>query len=152
MPKDPAENKGRYEIRGGQINEYEFQQNEGEIERQDAGERPEGLPAEGLQGASEPGLPQNVARRIEEVEAAVQAKVNKSTPPAGAQAAKSAKGGAAKKAAAPKPAAKKAATAKSAAKKSAAKKGVTKKAAKKVAAKKTAAAKSGAKKGAAKKP
>ena len=28
MPKDPAENIDRYKIRGGQLNEYEFQRNQ----------------------------------------------------------------------------------------------------------------------------
>lgn len=153
MPKDPTENIGRYKIRGGQINEYEFQQNEGEIEAQEGRERAEDLPVEGLQGAVEPGLPQNVAKRIQQIEAMVRAKVRgrgqqaaESNPKAGAKTAPPMKSGTAKKSSAKKTAAKKPAAKKSATKK-AGKTGATKKAAgKKTSAKKSAAARPAAKK------
>jgi hypothetical protein len=66
MPKDRAENIDRYKIRGGQLNEYEFEQNEGELTAQEHEHSEHG--GEGLHGASEPNSPQNVAERIREVE------------------------------------------------------------------------------------
>jgi hypothetical protein len=34
MPKDPKRNVDRYKIRGGEINEFEFHQNQAELEKQ----------------------------------------------------------------------------------------------------------------------
>lgn len=129
MPKDPAENINRYKIRGGQVNEYETQQNEGELERQDddTERQAPGVPAEGLQGAAEPGLPQNVAKRIQLIQEAVRAKVKKQKKQSATPAAT--RKAAAKKTPAKKTAARKAPAKKAAAKKSAAK--TTRKAAKK---------------------
>src|ERR687890_1361870 len=67
MPKDPAENQDQYKIQGGFLNEYEFNQGKGEMEEQ-AHQLPDEAPVEGLRGAAEPGLPENVAERIRQVE------------------------------------------------------------------------------------
>src|SRR5215211_2541736 len=67
MPKDPAENQDQYKIQGGLLNEYEFNQSKGEYEEQ-AHQVPDDAPVEGLRGAAEPGLPENVAERIRQVE------------------------------------------------------------------------------------
>src|ERR671920_912560 len=67
MPKDPAENQDQYKIQGGFLNEYEFNQGKGEMEEQ-AHQVPDDAPVEGLRGAAEPGLPENVAERIRQVE------------------------------------------------------------------------------------
>ena len=66
MPKDRTENIDRYKIRGGQLNEYEFERNEGELAEQDRERFEHG--GEGLHGANEPNAPQNVAERIQQVE------------------------------------------------------------------------------------
>src|SRR5215213_5234078 len=67
MPKDPAENQDQYKIQGGFLNEYEFNQGKGEMEEQ-SHQTPDDAPVEGLRGAAEPGLPENVAERIRQVE------------------------------------------------------------------------------------
>src|SRR5215218_3925105 len=67
MPKDPAEVQDQYKIEGGFLNEHEFNLNKGEMEEQ-AHQVPDDVPVEGLRGASEPGLPENVAERIRQVE------------------------------------------------------------------------------------
>src|SRR5215211_474118 len=67
MPKDPAENQDQYKIQGGFLNEYEFNQSKGEYEEQ-THQTPDDAPVEGLRGAAEPGLPENVAERIRQVE------------------------------------------------------------------------------------
>src|SRR5918997_5008283 len=67
MPKDPAENQDQYKIQGGFLNEYEYEQSKGEYEEQ-AHQVPDDAPVEGLRGAAEPGLPENVAERIRQVE------------------------------------------------------------------------------------
>src|SRR5688572_30076866 len=67
MPKDRAEVQDQYKIAGGSLNEYEFEQSKGEYEEQ-AHQVPDDAPVEGLRGASEPGLPENVAERIRQVE------------------------------------------------------------------------------------
>src|SRR5919107_943751 len=67
MPKDPAENQDQYKIQGGFLNEYEFNQSKGEYEEQ-SHPAPDDAPVEGLRGAAEPGLPENVAERIRQVE------------------------------------------------------------------------------------
>ena len=74
MPKDRAEVQDQYKIGGGQLNEYEFDINKGAVEGQAS---QEGVVAEGLQGAAEPGLPQNVAERIRQVEEAARRKVGR---------------------------------------------------------------------------
>ena len=173
MPKDPAEIQDRYKIGGGSLNEYEYEQSKGEYEEQ-AHQVPDDAPVEGLRGASEPGLPENVAERIRQVEERAHEIVERrrAKQGGGGVAQKGAAKKAAKKAAAKKPAkaakagAKKAAAKKGSAKKASAKKGAAKKSgakkggakgsakkggAKKAAAKKGAAKKSGARKGAAKK-
>src|SRR5205085_1335154 len=66
MPKDRTENVDRYKVRGGQLNEYELERNEGEFESARAGSQPEG--GEGLRGADEPNAPRRVAERIQQVE------------------------------------------------------------------------------------
>src|SRR5436305_748259 len=66
MPKDRTENVDRYKVRGGQVNEYELERNEGEFESARAGSQPEG--GEGLRGADEPNAPRRVAERIQQVE------------------------------------------------------------------------------------
>src|SRR5256714_11198451 len=66
MPKDRTENIDRYKVRGGQLNEYEWERNEGEFEDARAGSQPEG--GEGLRGADEPNAPQRVAERIQQIE------------------------------------------------------------------------------------
>ena len=66
MPKDRTENIDRYKVRGGQLNEYELERNEGEFEDARAGSQPEG--GEGLRGADEPNAPRRVAERIQQVE------------------------------------------------------------------------------------
>ncbi len=76
MPKDPAENIDRYKIQGGQLNEFELQQNEEAMAEQERA-RHGGPQPEGLRGAAEPGLPQNVAERIQQLEAAVREKVER---------------------------------------------------------------------------
>jgi len=48
-------------------NEYEYEQSKGEYEEQ-AHQVPDDAPVEGLRGAAEPGLPENVAERIRQVE------------------------------------------------------------------------------------
>src|ERR1043165_6048118 len=67
MPKDRAEVQDQYKIGGGSLNEYEVEQNKGEYEEQ-AHQASDAAPVEGLRGASEPGLPENVAERIRQVE------------------------------------------------------------------------------------
>src|SRR5437588_10322931 len=66
MPKDRTENVDRYKVRGGQLNEYELERNEGELESGRAGSQSEG--GEGLRGADEPNAPRRVAERIQQVE------------------------------------------------------------------------------------
>src|SRR2546421_9541910 len=66
MPKDRTENVDRYKVRGGQLNEYELERNEGEFESARAGSQSEG--GEGLRGADEPNAPRRVAERIQQVE------------------------------------------------------------------------------------
>src|SRR5205085_12082114 len=66
MPKDRTENIDRYKVRGGQLNEYELERNEGEFEDSRAVSQPEG--GEGLRGADEPNAPRRVAERIQQVE------------------------------------------------------------------------------------
>ena len=66
MPKDRTENIDRYKVRGGQLNEYELEKNEGEFEDSRAVSQPEG--GEGLRGADEPNAPRRVAERIQQVE------------------------------------------------------------------------------------
>src|SRR5215213_1842280 len=67
MPKDPAEVQDQYKIEGGFLNEHEFTLNKGDMEEQ-AHQTPDDAPVEGLRGAAEPGLPENVAKRIRQVE------------------------------------------------------------------------------------
>src|SRR5215208_3402924 len=67
MPKDRAEVQDQYKIGGGSLNEYEYEQSKGEYEEQ-AHPVPDDAPVEGLRGAAEPGLPENVAERIRQVE------------------------------------------------------------------------------------
>src|SRR5215213_4420316 len=67
MPKDRAEVQDQYKIGGGSLNEYEYEQSKGEYEEQ-AHPVPDDAPVEGLRGAAEPGLPENVAERIGQVE------------------------------------------------------------------------------------
>src|SRR5215204_56706 len=67
MPKDRAEVQDQYKIGGGSLNEYEYEQSKGEYEEQ-AHQVPDDAPVEGLRGAAEPGLPENVAERIRQVE------------------------------------------------------------------------------------
>jgi hypothetical protein len=67
MPKDRAEVQDQYKIDGGSLNEYEYEQSKGEYEEQ-THPVPDDAPVEGLRGAAEPGLPENVAERIREVE------------------------------------------------------------------------------------
>src|SRR4051812_37628825 len=67
MPKDRAEVQDQYKIGGGSLNEYEFNQDKGEMEEQER-QTPEGAHAEGLHGADEPNAPRNVAERIRQVE------------------------------------------------------------------------------------
>ena len=76
MPKDKAEVQDQYKIGGGQLNEYEFDLNKGAVESQQR-ESSQEVPVEGLRGAAEPGLPENVAARIREVEEAVRRKVGR---------------------------------------------------------------------------
>ena len=158
MPKDPAENQDQYKIRGGFLNEYELNQGKGAMEEQ-SHPLPDDAPVEGLRGAAEPGLPENVAERIRQVEeraheiverrrakqggGAVKAAKKPAKRPAQAskKAAKGAAKGAARKGAAKKGAAAK----KGGGSKGAAKKGAVKVGAKKSAAKKVAAGKGGAK-------
>src|SRR2546421_6370441 len=66
MPKDRTENIDRYKVRGGQLNEYELERNEGEFEDARAGTQPQG--GEGLRGADEPNAPRRVAERVQQVE------------------------------------------------------------------------------------
>src|SRR5438270_7720580 len=66
MPKDRTENVDRYKVRGGQLNEYELERNEGEFESARASSQPEG--GEGLRGADEPNAPRRIAERIQQVE------------------------------------------------------------------------------------
>src|SRR5437588_6697983 len=66
MPKDRTENIDRYKVRGGQLNEYELERNEGEFEDSRASSQPEG--GEGLRGADEPNAPRRIAERIQQVE------------------------------------------------------------------------------------
>ncbi|MCA1634212.1 MAG: hypothetical protein LC802_11090 [Acidobacteria bacterium] len=100
MPKDPAENQDQYKIAGGQLNEYEFQQNEGAMTEQ---ERHDSLPhgAEGLRGADEPNAPQNVAERIRQLTEQVQERAQRQREKEAAKAAaqKAARRGGAKKSA-----------------------------------------------------
>lgn len=57
MPKDPARNRDRYAIRGGQLNEFDFNQQHGEISQQ------QNAPGQGPQGADETsGLPPDQAK------------------------------------------------------------------------------------------
>src|SRR5829696_1083263 len=65
MPKDRAEVQDQYKIGGGSLNEYE--QSKGEYEEQ-SHPLPDDAPVEGLRGAAESGLPENVAERIRQVE------------------------------------------------------------------------------------
>lgn len=164
MPKDRAEVQDQYKIGGGSLNEYEYGQSKGEYEEQ-AQQAPGDAPAEGLRGAAEPGLPENVAERIRQVEERAHEIVERrrAKQGGGAQksAAKAAKKGAAKasakkgagkpggaqRAGAAQGGAKGSAKKGGAAKKGAAKGGAKKAAAKKGAAKKGAAGKGGAKKG-----
>src|ERR1044071_2861462 len=67
MPKDRAEVQDQYKIGGGSLNEYEYGQSKGEYEEQ-THQVPDDAPVEGLRGAAEPGLPENVAERIRQVE------------------------------------------------------------------------------------
>src|SRR5215207_9130895 len=67
MPKDRAEVQDQYKIGGGSLNEYEYEQSKGEYEEQ-SHPTPDDAPVEGLRGAAEPGLPENVAERIRQVE------------------------------------------------------------------------------------
>jgi|SRR2546423_2638046 len=149
MPKDRTENVDRYKVRGGQLNEYELERNEGEFESARAGSQPEG--GEGLRGADEPNAPRRVAERIQQVEQRAHEIVERrrAKQAGGSASKKSARKGGAKKAG--KKTAGKKSTKKSSKKTS---KKMAGKAAKK-SAKKTAARKGsksrGAKKGAAKK-
>jgi hypothetical protein len=93
MPKDRTENIDRYKVRGGHLNEFDFARNEGEMAEQEHTDFEHG--GEGLHGASEPNAPQNVARRIEEIEQRVNEKMER-------RRAKQASGGASKKSAAKK--------------------------------------------------
>ena len=99
MPKDPAENQDQYKIAGGQLNEYEFRQNEGAMSEQ---AHPDAPPhgGEGLRGADEPQAPQNVAERIRQLTEEVQERVQRKREQekANAAAARAARRGAAKKA------------------------------------------------------
>src|SRR5215210_4203441 len=67
MPKDRAEVQDQYKIGGGSLNEYEYEQSKGAYEEQ-THQTPDDAPVEGLRGAAEPGLPENVAERIRQVE------------------------------------------------------------------------------------
>src|SRR2546423_15676851 len=66
MPKDRTENIDRYKVRGGQLNGYELERNEGEFGEARAGTQPQG--GEGLRGADEPNAPRRIAERIQQVE------------------------------------------------------------------------------------
>ncbi|MBV9928310.1 MAG: hypothetical protein JOZ96_25045 [Acidobacteria bacterium] len=147
MPKDRAEVQDQYKIGGGSLNEYEYEQSKGEYEEQ-THQVPDDAPVEGLRGASEPGLPENVAERIRQVEERAHEIVERRRAKQGG----GAKQGAAKAA---KKSTKKAAPAAKQGAKAAAKKGAAKGAAKKgggkAATKKGGAKKGGAKKGGAKK-
>src|SRR5215207_8839469 len=159
MPKDRAEVQDQYKIGGGSLNEYEYEQSKGEYEEQ-AHQVPDDAPVEGLRGAAEPGLPENVAERIRQVEERAHEIVERRRAKQGGGtqkgAVKSAGKSAKKSAPAAKPAAKgakkgaaKSGGAAKGASKGASKKGGSKGAAKKSAAKKGSAGKGGAKKGAA---
>src|SRR5687767_6407597 len=148
MPKDPAENQDQYKIQGGFLNEYELEQNKGVYE-ESAQQASDEAPVEGLRGAAEPGLPQNVAERIRQVEERAHEIVERRRAKQGGGAPEGASKKGAGKAAAKKSAkagAKK--PAKGAAKKSV--KGAGAVGSKKAAGKKGAAKSGGAKKGAAK--
>jgi hypothetical protein len=155
MPKDRAEVQDQYKIGGGSLNEYEYEQSKGEYEEQ-THQAPDDAPVEGLRGAAEPGLPENVAERIRRVEERAHEVVERRRAKQGGGAQKGAakaasKKGGAKGAAKKVGAAKKAGGAKGAAKKGAAKKSAAKKSAAGKGGAKSAAGKGGAKKGAAKK-
>ncbi|HEY0404479.1 MAG TPA: hypothetical protein VGC89_02050 [Pyrinomonadaceae bacterium] len=72
MPKDPKRNRSNYDIGGGDINEFEFHQNQGAMteEMHSRFEQPE---AERREGAA--AQPQSEAERIEQLMAAVREKV-----------------------------------------------------------------------------
>src|SRR5688500_6768518 len=155
MPKDPAENQDQYKIQGGFLNEYELEQNKGVYE-ESAQQTPDEAPVEGLRGAAEPGLPQNVAERIRQVEERAHEIVERRRAKQGGGAAEGASRKGAGKAAAKKSAkagAKKSVKGAGAvgSKKAAGKKGGAKKGAAKAASKKGGAAGSSKKGGAAKK-
>src|SRR2546423_11204304 len=159
MPKDRTENVDRYKVRGGQLNEYELERNEGEFESARAGSQSEG--GEGLRGADEPNAPRRVAERIQQVEQRAHEIVERrrAKQAGGSASKKGARKGGAKKAGKKKTAGKKSTkkSSKKASKKVAGK--AAKKSAKKTAARKGSksrgakkrAAKKGSKKGAAKK-
>src|ERR1700750_2696927 len=67
MPKDKTDVQEQYKIGGGSLNEYEFNQEKGEMEEQEH-QTPESGYTEGLRGADEPNEPHNVAERIKQVE------------------------------------------------------------------------------------
>src|SRR5215207_1256115 len=143
MPKDRAEVQDQYKIGGGSLNEYEYEQSKGEYEEQ-THQVPDDAPVEVLRGAAEPGLPENVAERIRQVEERAHEIVERRrAKQGGGGAGKAAKKSAKKPAQASKKAAKGAAKAAAG--------GAKKGAGKKGAGKKGAAKSGGAKKGAAKK-
>lgn len=118
MPKDAKKNIGRYQIRGGDLNEFEFQKNQARVKESSTPEHPM-VPGEAI-GNTEP---------VKSVQGATSKKL------------------AVKKSVAKGSATKKAAPSKTTAKRSAPKKGSKKKAtAKKMTAKKATAKKSAAKK------
>ena len=153
MPKDRTENVDRYKVRGGQLNEYELERNEGEFESARAGSQSEG--GEGLRGADEPNAPRRVAERIQQVEQRAHEIVERrrAKQAGGSASKKGARKGGAKKAGkktAKKTAARKGSKSRAAGKKGASKSSGGKKAGAARGAKKRAA-KKGSKKGAAKK-
>jgi hypothetical protein len=147
MPKDPTKNVDRYKIRGGALNEFEFNQNQAdfaEAENTPTNLIP-GTPPEAKAQLRAKKAQQRSTRKPTKDANAKSAGTKKSSKHRGSK--KSAKGATAKKSAGKKSSAKRATAKKSAAKKSAGKKSAAKKSsAKKSAAKKAAKSRRGSKK------
>ncbi len=77
MPKDRTENIDRYKIRGGHLNEFEFQQNEGAMAEQERERFLRREQQEGLRGEAEPHAPQTEAERVAQMMEDARAKAEK---------------------------------------------------------------------------
>ena len=82
MPKDPTKNVDRYKVRGGQLNEFEYTENQGAL----AGQKPEsqaklipGTPPEEREGREPQGTKKAAKRATKAAKATKATKSKKST-------------------------------------------------------------------------